>query len=171
MSHILVCSLAAVDTEVARHGASHLVTLLSPGSEGPAAAAITADRRLYLEVNDIDQPMEGLVAPDEDTVDRLLSFTERWPAQAPLLIHCWAGISRSTAAAFVVACARNPHTPEPTIAQALRDASPTAYPNRRIVAFADARLGREGRMIAAIAALSPPQLADAAQTFALPVRF
>ena len=171
MSHIVVCLLAAVEEELVRHGASHLVTLLSPGSEPPTAAAIGADQRLYLPINDIDEPIEGLTAPDEATVDAILAFAERWDEAQPMVVHCWAGISRSTATAFVIACARNPQTPEAEIARALRAASPTAYPNRRIVALADANLGRGGRMNAAVAAMSPPTMAEAAQTFAFSVRF
>lgn len=171
MSHIVVCSLAAVEDELVRHGASHLVTLLSPGSTGPVAAAIGDGQRLYLSINDIDEPIEGLTAPDEATVDAILAFAERWDEVQPMVVHCWAGISRSTATAFVIACARNPETPERDIAMALRHASPTAYPNRRIVALADDRLGRGGRMSAALAAMSPPELAEAAATFTFPVRF
>ena len=171
MSHIVVCSLAAVEDELVRHGASHLVTLLSPGSAGPVAAAIADDRRLHLPINDIDEPIEGLTAPDETTVEAILAFAERWDEAQPMIVHCWAGISRSTATAFVIACARNPQTPETEIAAALRKASPTACPNRRIVALADDRLGRDGRMSAAVAAMSPATLAEAARTFAFPVRF
>ena len=171
MPHIVVCSLANVETALVDHGASHLVTLLSPGSTPPQAAAIGADRRLWLEINDIDEPIEGLTAPDEATVEQILAFADRWDEAQPLLVHCWAGISRSTATAFIIACARSPETPEAEIAQALRAASPTASPNRRLVALADQRLGRGGRMVAAVAALGPAELAEAATTFAFPVRY
>ena len=57
-----------------------------------------------------------------------------------MLIHCWAGISRSTAAAYVALCALNPHADERTLANRLRSASPQASPNPRIVALADAEL-------------------------------
>jgi predicted protein tyrosine phosphatase len=66
------------------------------------------------------------------------------------VIHCWAGVSRSTAAAFITACALAPERPEAEIADALRAASPMATPNARLVAVADEMLGREGRMIAAV---------------------
>ena len=59
-----------------------------------------------------------------------------------MLIHCFAGVSRSTAAAFIAACALAPNRDEATIARALRAASPTATPNARLVALADAALGR-----------------------------
>jgi predicted protein tyrosine phosphatase len=59
-------------------------------------------------------------------------------------------VSRSTASAFIAACALNPKRDEHEIAQALRAASPTATPNARFVALADDRLQRNGRMSAAI---------------------
>jgi predicted protein tyrosine phosphatase len=65
-------------------------------------------------------------------------------------MHCYAGISRSTAGAYVAACLLNPQREEHAIAQELRRASPTATPNPRIVALADRALGRDGRMSAAI---------------------
>ena len=61
-----------------------------------------------------------------------------------MVVHCWAGISRSTAAAFISLCAINPDAPEELIAARLREASPTAYPNRLMVRLADAALGPPG---------------------------
>ena len=70
-----------------------------------------------------------------------------------MLIHCYAGVSRSTAAAYIAACRLSPHRDEHEVARALRAASPTATPNLRFVALADERLGRGGRMVAAVAAI------------------
>jgi predicted protein tyrosine phosphatase len=82
-------------------------------------------------------------------------------------VHCYAGISRSTAGAFVTACALNPQRDESAIARALRDASPTAMPNIRIVSLADTMLGRDGRMIAAIRAIGLGTAAYASEPFRL----
>jgi len=65
-------------------------------------------------------------------------------------VHCYAGISRSTAAAFISACVLNPERNEAEIAARLRAASQTAYPNRRLIALADRHLDRKGRMVAAV---------------------
>jgi predicted protein tyrosine phosphatase len=50
----------------------------------------------------------------------------------------------------VTACALKPERSEDDIARALRQASPIATPNRRIVAVADEILGRRGRMVDAV---------------------
>ena len=83
----------------------------------------------------------------------LIAFVRGWDRGTPLVVHCWAGISRSTAAAFVAVCALNPERDERDIAWAIRRASPTATPNLRIVALADEMLERDGRMVAAIEAI------------------
>jgi predicted protein tyrosine phosphatase len=107
---------------------------------------------LHLKMHDIASPMEGFVAPTADMVSALLAFARDWRGERPLLVHCWAGVSRSTAAAFAVACARWPELSEQAIAQAMRAASPEASPNRLIVSIADDLLGRGGRMRLAIEA-------------------
>ncbi len=84
-----------------------------------------------------------------------------------MLIHCFAGVSRSTAAAFIAACALAPKRDEIDIAHALRAASPTATPNARLVALADHALGRSGRMNEAIAAIGRGRDCFEGEPFAL----
>ena len=74
----------------------------------------------------------------------------RWDRAAPIVVHCFAGISRSTAAAFSALCAARPDLDEEEIALRLRARSPEATPNARIVALADEILGRSGRMVRAV---------------------
>ncbi len=90
-----------------------------------------------------------------------------WDRRAPLVVHCFAGISRSTASAYTAVCALSPQRGEHSIAQALRRASPTATPNIRIVSLADSLFGRDGRMIAAIETIGRGVLAAEATPFRL----
>lgn len=153
MPVIHVCPLSRLDDTVTTSRASHLVTLVSAGTVMTRPAAIAEDRHLSLFMHDIVEPMEGHVLPGPEHVEPLLAFVRSWGREAPLVIHCWAGISRSTASAFVAACALAPERDEAVIARALRAASPMATPNRRIVAVADDLLGRNGRMVDAVAAI------------------
>lgn len=166
---IHVCSLALLHETVARTGASHLVTLLRNTAQAKRPATVAEQDHLVLSLDDIVMQVDGYVAPGEDHVTRLVAFARQWDRTAPMVIHCFAGISRSTAGAFITACAIDPERKESDIAWALRRASPTASPNARLVALADAALGRDGRMIAAIDAIGPGELATTAEPFELPL--
>lgn len=168
---IHVCSLQRLQDLVDEHGVSHVVTLISEGTEVTTPRGVQPDRHLKLFMHDIIEDMEGMSPPAAHQVDRLIGFALEWDESAPLLIHCWAGISRSTAAAFVSLCARNPQADEADIAWALRAASPTATPNARIVALADRALDRQGRMSRAIAAIGRGQNAMEGVPFVMPAAF
>jgi len=150
---IHVCSLARLHETVADTGASHMVTLLKDTHLVQRPRAIPPDRHLVLGLDDICEPLDGYVCPAEEHVTDLLDFVRGWHRGAPLVVHCYAGISRSTAGAFITACALNPKRDEATIAWSMRRASPIAMPNRRLVALADHVLSRNGRMVAAVEAI------------------
>ncbi len=165
---IFVAPLSLVETTVADANVSHLVTLINGETLISTPPSIVPDRHLRLAMNDICEPQPGLVLPCETHVADLITFAREWDRQAPLLIHCWAGISRSTAAAFISLCALNPEGSEIELARALRSASPTAYPNRLLVALADEILTRDGRMINAVEEIGRGKIAEEAEVFALP---
>lgn len=151
MPRIHVCALSKIEETVRDSGARSMVTLINPAYQVARPSAIEPARHLHISVSDIVEPMDGHVAPDVAHVMSLLSFVRAWDRADPLLIHCYAGVSRSTAAAYVAACALRPERCEIETAQILRALSPTATPNARIVAIADDLLGRNGRMTRAIA--------------------
>ncbi|MEZ5774693.1 MAG: protein tyrosine phosphatase [Hyphomicrobiaceae bacterium] len=148
-----VCSLARMPSLVEGLRASHLMSLIREQGAVERPLSIAEENHLRLDMNDIDAPRIDLVHPNEQHVAALIAFAQAWHQQAPLVIHCWAGISRSTAAAYVTACALAPDLEETALARRLRAASPTATPNRLIVALADDALGRRGRMVDAVAAI------------------
>lgn len=151
--HLIVCGLADVEPLIAARQPSHMISLLDPASMIGTPAGVLPHNHLRLGVNDITEPMEEMIVPDETAVGRILAFGRGWDERRPMLIHCWAGISRSTATAFVIACERSPDADERAIARTLRQAAPHASPNRRIVALADQLMGRRGRMIEAVEAM------------------
>ena len=150
MPRIHVCSLALIEEVVEKSGARSMVTLLNAGPRVVRPKQIAPERHLHIEVADIVEDAPGQIAPGDAHVRELLDFVGAWDRAAPLLIHCFAGVSRSTAAAFISICALAPRRDEGEIALALRAASRTATPNARLVALADALLGRAGRMTRAI---------------------
>jgi predicted protein tyrosine phosphatase len=171
MPRLHVCPLALVADTVERTGARSLVTLLRPdGVVVERPAAIAPERHLFLAVSDIAAPMAGQTLAERSHLDELLDFVFSWDRAEPMVIHCFAGVSRSTAAAFIAACALNPRRDEFDVARAIRAVSPTATPNARLVALADAALERNGRMNAAIAEIGSGEECFVGTPFALEVR-
>jgi predicted protein tyrosine phosphatase len=169
---IIVCSLARAPEIARARKPSHAVSILDPGSEFPLLGL--GERHLQTGVHDIEVEAEGMDACCDRRMTAILDFVSGWIPSDPILIHCWAGISRSTATAFITACVHNPDIDEEAIAAALRAASSTASPNRRFVALADATLGRGGRMSRAIESIGrgPPwyEIGEA-NPFSIPARF
>jgi predicted protein tyrosine phosphatase len=153
MPRILVTPLSALEDALENHRPSHIVTLLSPEHMIRTPAGFPAERHLKLGINDITDPGAGTAPPARAHVDELLAFTRAWTGEAPLLIHCWAGVSRSMASAFTVLCDRLGKDREVEIALAIRRRAPHASPNRLLVSHADAALGRDGRMLTALNAM------------------
>ncbi len=148
---IHVCALATMPHIVASNRAAHLISLINAEMLPATPAGLAPERHLKLVMNDISAPREGLIPPGAGHVEQLIAFVQDWDRRAPLVVHCWAGISRSSAAAFIAMATLRPDTDEFALARSLRAASQTATPNQRLVALADAILGRDGRMIDAIA--------------------
>lgn len=147
---IHVAPLSAV-RDVARQLSSYdLLTLLSPDTDATMLDALAPRRWLHLMFHDIVEPREGLIAPSGEMIAAMLDFGRARARELPLLIHCWAGISRSSAAAYILACDAQPGR-ESEIANDLRARAPFVTPNRLMVMLADDLLGRNGAMVDAVA--------------------
>ena len=171
MTTIIVCPLSHVRAVADERRPSHMITLLDPDEHVDTPPGLDPDRHLRLAVYDICEPAGGMIAPERAHVVQILDFGRGWDGQAPLLVHCWAGISRSTATAFMLACQLNPHAAEWDIAWRLRLAALHAYPNRKLVQLADQALERDGKMIAAVEAIGDNGFAVMGRPFDLPARF
>ena len=167
---IHVTSLSTLDTVTARLQNYDLLTLLSPGHPETDWSAFACERHVRLAFHDIVEPMPGLTLPDRDTLQAVLDFGRHHEPQRALLIHCWAGISRSSAAAFVIACDRNPGF-ERDIAIELRRRAPFVTPNRLMVRLADELLARNGRMIEAIEKIGRGAEAREGEPYQLPLQW
>ena len=152
---IHVCSLAALPDTVKATGASHILTVMANVDQVQRPQSVLPANHLRVQMDDITEQMEGFVAPCDSHIEQVLNFVRGWDRSAPLVVHCYAGISRSTASAFAAACALNPHRDEISIARQIRAASPIASPNRLIVGLADKELGRNGRMLRALDEMGP----------------
>jgi predicted protein tyrosine phosphatase len=169
MPRLLVTPLSALPDALSEHAPSHLVSLLSPEHMIQTPDGFPAERHLKIGVNDIADPAAGTAPPGRSHVDALLEFSRGWDARRPMVIHCWAGISRSMASAFTILCDRLGPDREIEIARAIRARAPHAQPNRLIVSHADQALNRGGRMIAALNSMGPPMLVEEGVTTAFPL--
>jgi predicted protein tyrosine phosphatase len=152
---IHVCSLAALPDTVKATGASHVLTVMANVDQVQRPVSVLPANHLKVQMDDITEQMHGFVIPCNTHIEQMLNFVRGWDRGAPLVVHCYAGISRSTASAFAAACLLNPHRDEISIARQIRAASPIASPNRLIVSLADTALGREGRMLRALDEMGP----------------
>ncbi len=163
MPHIHVCALSKVDENLERTGATHLMSLIGHKLDFTRPARIEQQNYLRVKVSDIVPQEDGSRAPEHERAGHILpehthvhdiiNFVRGWDRQTPMLIHCYAGVSRSTAAAYIAKLVLQPELDEMQLALELRRLSPTATPNPHIIALADSILGHEGRMIGAIQAI------------------
>lgn len=153
MPSIHVCALSKIGETVRLSGARSLVSMIHRTSDVMRPAEIAPRRHLFVGVSDIIAAQDGFVLAGAAHVRDLLDFVRAWDRREPMVIHCFAGVSRSTAAAFIAACALEFWRDEAEIAGHIRALSPSATPNPHLVALADAALERSGRMVAAVGAI------------------
>jgi predicted protein tyrosine phosphatase len=150
---LFVCSLPRMPEVVKRVRARRLVSLVNAGTPVERPESIMKANHLMLSMHDIVDVLPEMTPPGQIHVENLLAFAREWDRADAMVVHCFAGISRSTAAAYIIASALAPERDEAELAWQLRLASPSATPNARLVSIADELLGRKGRMIAAIEAI------------------
>jgi len=165
VSMLTICGLEELDLHGAR-GVTHVLSILDPDRADPEAFLDYATHhRTLLRFHDVIGPRPGYIAPERAHVDEILAFgtdlfaTAR-TAEPHLLVHCHAGISRSTAAMAMLMAQADPSIDAPSLYERLRQVRPKAWPNSRMIAFADEALGRGGELTAALGPLYRRQLID-----------
>jgi predicted protein tyrosine phosphatase len=149
-SSLTVCGLDELDRHSAR-GVTHILSILDPEWPEPAAfLSFDPHFRATFRFHDAIEPDPRIVLPERVDVEAILAFAhEAGDDLRHLLIHCHAGISRSTAAMLMILARAHPQESEDALADRLMQIRPQAWPNSRMIAFADELLGRDGRLIAA----------------------
>jgi predicted protein tyrosine phosphatase len=145
--NIYVTSLFEMPHYVATLRPSHLVSIIQPEFQPDTPVEIDPANHLRVQVHDISQPAPGSIHPGESHIRQMIDFLRDWPARSPLLVHCYAGISRSTAAALIARVVKSGNALDAALA--LRRAAPHARPNSLIIDLADQILGLDGGLIEA----------------------
>ncbi len=169
MSVIAVCPLSKLDETLRRTGAEQVISLLSGETGIERPLGIARNNHLVLRFNDITEMRDDLVLPNEDHIRRMTEFADQWDRNRPLLVHCWAGISRSPAAAAIIALALEPARDEKQLALDLRHLSAPATPNIMMIKLADALLQRNNRLVDAIEGIGRGEDAFEGNSFLLPI--
>jgi predicted protein tyrosine phosphatase len=144
-------------------GASHVLSILDPDApEPPVFGAFGEHERVELRFDDVIEDFPDKVAPRRQDVEEILAFGRDLvgepSATAHLLVHCHAGVSRSTAAmTLILAQARSDLAGDEILAEVLRIRR-RAWPNLRIIELGDALLGRNGAIVSAVSRLYREQL-------------
>ncbi|MDF2096275.1 tyrosine phosphatase family protein [Aquibaculum arenosum] len=169
-----VCGLHELEGHCADRP-SHLVSILDPGTErSPHLDGFATTEIHQFDFHDVIDPTRVDRPPTEADVEELLGIGERAFPDARaletgsgcLLIHCYMGISRSTAALTIMLAARH-RGPEAELFDFVRQVRPQAWPNLLMIRYADGLMGREGRLEKALAehyrfqAAERPDLAEA----------
>lgn len=161
---ITVSSLDQIDYVVATDQPSHMITLIDPATHVSTPHVIDRKKHLRIDCHDIPAPRDNLIHPTEEHVRTVIDFLGQWEMEAPMLIHCFMGISRSSAAAYIALCLHNEGR-EMEAAYHLRSEGAHAQPNPLIIAHADRILARDGQMIAAVEKIGAADLSTMGMPF------
>jgi predicted protein tyrosine phosphatase len=166
ISLLTVCGLEELDQHRAG-GVTHVLSILDPDWADPEAfGAFDPHHRTILRFHDVIEPGPGLQLPQAGDVEAVLAFGASLAHDAAerdeghLLVHCHMGISRSTAAMATLIAQAHPGEDEDRILARLKEIRPQAWPNLRMMEFADDLLGRGGRLVSALGRLYGRQLSE-----------
>lgn len=152
LPHITICGFGAVRSYSRQEKFSHVISIWSASSsdEGPdeVRPLFPASRVRIIHFDDIE--VAGAAAVTKDLMREILEFGSGLSADDKILVHCLAGVSRSSGVAFALACQFAGPGNEAAVLQQLVAKHPWIKPNRRVVYYSDDLLQREGRMNAAV---------------------
>src|SRR5271165_4134545 len=145
-SSLTVCGLDELERHE-RGGVTHVLSILDPDWPEPAAFETFGPHfRATFRFHDAIEAAPGVVLPQKRDVEAILAFGRDAGGISHLLIHCHAGVSRSTAATLMILAQAHALASEGSLVDLLVKIRPQAWPNLRMVTFADELLGRNGRL-------------------------
>jgi predicted protein tyrosine phosphatase len=152
---ITICG--ALDLEnYSNIGFDYIVSILNPESPEPVALrAFARHERCTLRFHDIIEDSDLLVAPQAHHINELLEFGRSLGGgpDRRLLVHCFAGMCRSTAAALVLIAQSDLASPPENAITRLLEIAPNAWPNARMVQLGDEALSYNGNLVRAVQVL------------------
>jgi len=124
--------------------ASHMLSLLDPGEKMVTPITIRPENHVLINFEDVERPSK--FAPTQQHVREILTWGYTVPDDNCIaIVHCFAGISRSTAAGLALNIQRFGFNAE-KLSKWLEH-RPNAWPNSLIARYADDLLGLNGKLI------------------------
>jgi predicted protein tyrosine phosphatase len=156
ISMLTICGIEELSSHNKRQ-VTHVLSILDPGwPEIEAFTDFDTHVRTTLHFDDIIEELPGKLAPQPEHVEAVLAFgmdlaaSQSERTEGHLLVHCHMGVSRSTAAMLTLMAQATPAEEPDALFERLREVRPQAWPNSRMVGFADELLGRDGKLVDAL---------------------
>ena len=156
ISVLTICGVDELPAQTSR-SVTHVLSLLDPGwPEIEAFGTYGKHSRKTLHFHDIIDAEDGKTSPQVEHVAEIVRFGAELASsrderrEGHLLVHCHMGVSRSTAAMLTLLAQTYPQETEDRLFERLRQIRSQAWPNSRMIAFADDLLGRKGRLVSAL---------------------
>jgi predicted protein tyrosine phosphatase len=153
---LTVCGISEL-TDRRERPVTHVLSILDPDHPDPEAfEAYDPHHRTILRFHDIIKPVQGMILPEPEHVEAVLRFGNEVAdgrdqrVEGHLLVHCHMGVSRSTAAMLTLMAQTEPEESEERLFERLVEIRPQAWPNSRMVEFADELLSRNGQLVEAL---------------------
>jgi predicted protein tyrosine phosphatase len=160
---LIISSLESAPAVWRERHPARVISLLSGDESTPVFDGLSAEAHLKLCVDE-ESCARTIDNAARQRAAEVIRFMSDWNGEGDVLVHCKRGISRSTAAAYIILCMQHPTVPEAKLLDLLRKAAVYADPCPLLVAYADELLGRKGAMIDAVDDLPPPCASISAPT-------
>jgi predicted protein tyrosine phosphatase len=148
LSKFVIGGLSDVTVQRVRESDA-IVSIISPGQMVPAAIEAAEKKRTWvLRFEDANHSMP--TAPAAYHVKSIIDFAKFTTPSERVFVHCATGRSRSTAAMAIILATMHKEVRLRDVFGAVQALQAEAWPNARMIRFADRQLGLEGYFEAAL---------------------
>ena len=158
----------ALEESLELYKPAYLVSLMENADSVSTPTYINTNNHLRLSFHDVEWEIPG-ISPSIADIEKIIELALRWKGgHEPIIVHCVAGVSRSSAAGLIIASVRQPNN-EAKLAWQLKQRAPYCHPNRLMIELADRALSLGGKLIDAVAYMGEPNEKVRPQPFVLNV--